>query len=153
MPLSATDRWLAPAAIPTATAKITNAVSTVSRTTVLNRTIDSAPTRLNALATLSPMTCVTIAIKGVNGAEKFWEPDWGDFTVTDKRVQPSTQWSYDPQAGQEIRSVEVRRFLLKPRRAGKLRIGEAKLRVDGKEYKITLPSEIFRQGSGDLAAC
>ncbi len=82
----------------------------------------------------SYVATVTIAIKGVNGAEKFWEPDWGDFTVTDKRVQPSTQWSYDPQAGQEIRSVEVRRFLLKPRRAGKLRIGEAKLKVDGKEY-------------------
>ena len=63
MPLSATDKWLAPAAIPTATAKITNAVSTVSRTTVLNRTMESAPTRLNALATLSPMTCVTIAMR------------------------------------------------------------------------------------------
>lgn len=78
---------------------------------------------------------VQIAIKGVNGAERFWEPDWGDFSVTDKREQQSTQWSYDPQAGQEIRSVEVRRFLLKARRAGKLRIGEAKLKVDGVEYK------------------
>ena len=27
------------------------------------RTIDSAPTRLNARATLSPITCVTIAIR------------------------------------------------------------------------------------------
>ena len=35
----------------------------VSRTTVLKRTIDRAPTRLNARATLSPITCVTIAIR------------------------------------------------------------------------------------------
>ena len=41
---------------------MTNAVSTVSRTTVLKRTIDRAPTRLNARATLSPITCVTIAM-------------------------------------------------------------------------------------------
>ena len=92
---------------------------------------------------------VQIAIKGVNGAERFWEPDWGDFTVTDKREQQSTQWSYDPQAGQEIRSVEVRRFLLKARRAGKLRIGEAKLKVDGVEYKTkTLVVQVNPSGQG-----
>jgi hypothetical protein len=50
-------------AIPIATAKITYAVSCVSRTTVRKRTIESAPTRLNARATLSPTTCVTMAIK------------------------------------------------------------------------------------------
>ena len=49
--------------MPTATEKMTNAVSCVSRTTVLNRTIDSAPTRLNARATLSPITWVTMAIR------------------------------------------------------------------------------------------
>ena len=49
--------------MPTPTAKITNAVSCVSRTTVRNLTMDSAPTRLNARATLSPITCVTMAIR------------------------------------------------------------------------------------------
>ena len=34
----------------------------MSRTTVRNRTIESAPTRLNARAMLSPITCVTIAM-------------------------------------------------------------------------------------------
>ena len=48
--------------MPTTTAKITKAVSCVSLTTVRNRTTDSAPTRLNARATLSPMTCVAMAI-------------------------------------------------------------------------------------------
>ena len=39
-----------------------NAVSCVSLTTVRNRTTESAPTRLNARATLSPMTWVAMAI-------------------------------------------------------------------------------------------
>src|SRR3954468_316597 len=52
--------------MPIATAKITYAVSWVSRTTVRKRTIDSAPTRLNARATLSPITCVTMAIRMVS---------------------------------------------------------------------------------------
>ena len=46
----------------TTTAKITNAVSWVSLTTVRNRTTESAPTRLKARATLSPITWVAIAI-------------------------------------------------------------------------------------------
>ena len=62
-PINATHRFCDPVAMPTATANITNAVSRVSRTTVRKRTIDSAPTRLNARATLSPITCVTIAIR------------------------------------------------------------------------------------------
>ena len=49
--------------MPIATAKITYAVSWVSRTTVRKRTIERAPTRLNARATLSPTTCVTIEIR------------------------------------------------------------------------------------------
>ena len=61
-PTNATTRWLAPAAMPTTTAKITKAVSCVSLTTVRNRTTDRAPTRLKARATLSPITWVAIAI-------------------------------------------------------------------------------------------
>jgi hypothetical protein len=56
----------APTAIPTVTAKITKAVSRVSWTMVRNRTIESAPTRLNARATLSPITWVTAAMSIVS---------------------------------------------------------------------------------------
>ena len=61
-PTRATDRWFAPAAMPTTTAKITKAVSCVSFTTVRKRTTERAPTRLKARATLSPMTCVDMAM-------------------------------------------------------------------------------------------
>ena len=49
--------------MPMTTAKMTNAVSWVSRTTVRKRTMDSAPTSANARATLSPMTCVDKAMR------------------------------------------------------------------------------------------
>ena len=60
--MPATHQLPAPTAMPTTTAKITYAVSCVSRTTVRNRTIDSAPTSANARAALPPTTCVTIAM-------------------------------------------------------------------------------------------
>ena len=66
-PSRPTARWSAPAAIPKTTAKITNAVSCVSLTTVRNRTTDMAPTRLNARAMLSPMIRMAIAISGASG--------------------------------------------------------------------------------------
>jgi hypothetical protein len=52
--------------MPSITAKMTNAVSRVSRTTVRKRTMESVPTRLKARATLSPITWVTVAIKSVS---------------------------------------------------------------------------------------
>src|SRR5689334_17461199 len=73
--MTATHGWLAPTAIPTTTAKITYAVSCVSRTTVLKRTMESAPTRLKARAILSPMTCVTIAIRIVSNTSVMLKED------------------------------------------------------------------------------
>ncbi len=62
MPISGIIVAPAPTAMPTATAKMTNAVSRVSSTTVRNRTMASAPTRLNARAMLLPMANVTMAM-------------------------------------------------------------------------------------------
>lgn len=78
---------------------------------------------------------VQMIIRGVDGPDRFWAPDFGEFTVIDQRTSQSTQWSYDPVRGQEIRDNEVRRFVLKPRRAGKLTIGPARLRLDGADYE------------------
>jgi hypothetical protein len=78
---------------------------------------------------------VQMTIKGVNGPDRYTPPDFGDgFRVVDSGRQQSTQWSYDPQRGQEIRNVEVRRYRLQATRAGKHKIGEAKVILDGVEY-------------------
>src|SRR5262245_35746801 len=93
---------------------------------------------------VSPMTgtlndefvaTVQIQIRGVNGPERFWPPNFGDFSIIDQRSQQQTQWSYDAKRGQEIRNVETRKYRLKPQRAGRLRIAPAKLRLDGKDYE------------------
>ena len=63
---SATCGYPVPAAMPPPTAKMTKAVSRVSSTTVRKRTIDSAPTSVNALAALLPITCVTMAMRIVS---------------------------------------------------------------------------------------
>ena len=74
-------------------------------------------------------------IRGVNAPERYWPPDFGDFTVIDQRSQQSTQWLVDPRRGQEIINVETRWYRLRAGRVGKIRIGEARIKVDGVEYK------------------
>jgi hypothetical protein len=97
------------------------------------------------------LATVQITVAGVNGPDRFWPPDFGEFTILDQRTQQSTQWSYDPVRGQEISNVETRRFLVKPSRAGKLRIGPAKLRLDGRDYE-TKPVFVDVQGLGSPSA-
>lgn len=74
-------------------------------------------------------------IPGVSGAERYIPPEWPEFDVVDTRRQTMTQMSSDFSGHQSITTVEVRSALLKPRRAGKLRIGEARIRVNGVEYQ------------------
>jgi hypothetical protein len=105
---------------------------------------------------VSPMTgtlndefaaTVQITIRGVNGPERFWPPDFGDFVVIDQRTNQKTQWSYDPVRGQEISNVETRRYRLKPQRTGRLRIAPARLKIDGKDYETNeLAIEVLAAG-------
>ena len=78
---------------------------------------------------------VESSLKGVDAADRYAKPDFGDFQVVDERTARSTQWSYDPARGQEIHNVETRRYKVVPKRAGKLKIGAAKLAVGGKLYE------------------
>lgn len=94
---------------------------------------------------------VQIDIRGVNAPEKFVEPPWGDFTVLDRRTPlQSTQWTYGP-AGQEVHTVQVRRYVLEPKRPGRITVGAAKLRVDGKDYE-TKPVTVEVLDAGKPAA-
>ncbi len=105
--------------------------------------------------TINDEFTVTISqtIHGVNAPERYWPPDFGDFTIVDQRTQQSTQWLYDPRHGQQIRNVELRSYRLRPNRVGKLRIGEARIRMDGKEHK-SKPAvvEVLPAGKTPVAA-
>jgi len=89
------------------------------------------------MGTVNDEFTVTVqqTIRGVNAPERYWPPDFGDFTVIDQRSQQSTQWLVDPRRGQEIINVETRWYRLRANRVGRIRIGEARIKVDGAEYK------------------
>ncbi len=79
---------------------------------------------------------VMIRIRGVGGLERFYPPDFGDFSITDQRTQQSTQWSLDPGSQRyEVSNETLHKFFLKPTRAGKLKIGPAKIKLDGQIYE------------------
>lgn len=92
---------------------------------------------------------VVLEVPGVAGAERFWEPDFRDFRVLDSQTQRSTSSTIDPRRGQRITTVEIRRYVLEPVRAGRLRIGPAKARLDGDEFETRSRRVVVRsRGSG-----
>lgn len=77
---------------------------------------------------------VQIEVGGVSGPERYWHPDFGDFEVGPTQTKQGTSTVLDPVQGQQIRTSILRRYELKPTRAGRLRIRPAKIRLAGKEY-------------------
>jgi hypothetical protein len=78
---------------------------------------------------------VQIEIKGVSGPERYSHPELPEFEVVDSRANQTTSMLFDPQRGQELRTIEVKRYVLKPKLAGRLSVGPAKLRIHGQEYE------------------
>jgi hypothetical protein len=77
---------------------------------------------------------VQIEVNGVAGPERYWNPDFGDFDVGATTVKQGTSTVLDPQHGQQIRTMILRRYELKPNRGGRIRVRPAKMRLAGKEY-------------------
>lgn len=78
---------------------------------------------------------VQIEVSGVSGPDRYWHPDFGDFEVVGTQVKQGTSSVIDPAHGQQIRTVIIRRYELKPRRNGRLRIKAAKLKIGREEYE------------------
>lgn len=77
---------------------------------------------------------VHIEVAGVAGPDRYWHPDFGDFEVESTQTKQGTSTVLDPSRGQQIRTVILRRYELKPERGGRLRIRPAKMRMAGQEY-------------------
>lgn len=92
----------------------------------------------------SYIATVQIEVNGVAGAERYWHPDFGDFKVVDTRTSHSTSMVFDPTRGQELRTTEIRRYVLQPKRAGRLPIGPAKVRIAGEDYETRAVSVTVR---------
>ena len=77
---------------------------------------------------------VQIEVSGVAGPERYWHPDFGDFEVGETQNKQGTSTMLDPALGQQIRTTILRRYELRPRRGGRLRVRPAKIRLAGHEY-------------------
>ena len=76
---------------------------------------------------------VQIEVSGVTGPDRYWHPDFGDFEVVGTQVKQGTSSVIDPR-GQQIRTVIIRRYDLKPKRNGRIRIRGAKVKLGKEEF-------------------
>lgn len=107
-------------------------------------TAQAAARPLRFTLEVSPMTggpddvytaTVQIEIGGVSGPDRYWHPDFGDFEVVGTQVKQGTSSVIDPSHGQQIRTVIIRRYELKAKRNGRLRIRGAKLKMGRDEHQ------------------
>ena len=79
---------------------------------------------------------VHLDLAGVSGPERFFDPSFDHFEVVDRQVQaPTTSMSFDPRRGQQVRTQQIRRYVLRPTRAGRLSIDPAAVQVRGERYE------------------
>ena len=121
------------------------ALGRVARAQTISVTSDVTP-KVGTMADRYVFT-VEIAVTGISGYDRFNPPKFNDWSIADVSTRQSTQWLYDPARGQEIKNVEVRRYTLVPRRAGKLKIEEALVRI-GKDDHLTKPLVVDVDSSG-----
>lgn len=78
---------------------------------------------------------VKVDLPGLTGPDRYWPPDTSQFKIIDSQIKRGTQSTVDPTAGQELRTVEVYRYVLKPTTTGRLLIGPAKIRIGGEDWE------------------
>lgn len=91
---------------------------------------------------------VKIEIPGIRGPDRYWDPDFRDFRVVDSQTKLATSSRIDPQRGQRLTTIEIRRYVLAPSRAGRLLVGPAKVRIGSDEYE-TRSARVVVRGAGD----
>ncbi|MCP4448445.1 MAG: protein BatD [Myxococcales bacterium] len=76
---------------------------------------------------------VTIEIPGLVGPDRYWHPSAAEFKQIDSQIKRSTVTTIDPMVGQQLKTIEVYRYVLKPETTGRLAIGPAKMRYQGED--------------------
>lgn len=78
---------------------------------------------------------VTVELGGLSGPDRYWPPDFGDFEIIGSQTKQGTSSVIDPRRGRQIRTVIVRRYQLRARRSGRLRIKPAKVRIGRDDFE------------------
>jgi hypothetical protein len=99
----------------------------------LRFTLEVSPTEGGVTDTY--VATVQLELSGVSGPERYWHPDFDDFEVVGTQVKQGTSSVIDPVSGQEIRTLIVRRYNLKAKRSGRIRIKPAKVRLGREEFE------------------
>ncbi len=94
---------------------------------------------------------VTVEVPGLAGPDRYWMPDFGDFKVIDTQFQTTTTMQTDARRGKQLTTIETRRYILEAQRAGRLRVGPARVLLGGKEHQ-TRPTYVRVLDAGTAAA-
>jgi hypothetical protein len=78
---------------------------------------------------------VHIELLGVSGPERYWHPEMGGLRVVDTTVNQTTAMRFDPDTGQELRTIEIRTYVLQASRPGRYILEPARIRVDGADHE------------------
>lgn len=92
-----------------------------------------APQELNLGDTVT--LTVSIDMAGLAGPDRYWHPSFKEFKLVDSQIKRGTQTRIDPKVGQQLRTVEVYRYILEPTQTGRLVIESAKIRVGAEEWE------------------
>jgi hypothetical protein len=90
-------------------------------------------------------------VHGMVRPDRLVPPDLSDFEVLSRMEKTEPRISFDSRGRQEVEVAVEWRWRLRPRRAGKIVIGEARASVDGTEYR-TKPVAVDVLGSPGAAA-
>ena len=107
-------------------------------------TAQAAPVRVDLNVTVSPATggletvfdaVFEVNIRGMVTPDKIVPPDVADFDILSRMNKTEPRISIDARGRQEAAVRVEWRWRLRPRRAGKLTIGEMRVSVDGTEHR------------------
>src|SRR5262245_11917474 len=77
---------------------------------------------------------VKLELRGGKSPESYTPPDFPGLTISDTQLNQSTVVDIDPVTGQrEMRTTEIRRYVLRADRLGHLTLGPARARIDGQD--------------------
>lgn len=78
---------------------------------------------------------VRYEVPGETGADRYVPPAFSDFLLVDQQAHRTLIEQDEPTGGHRFKTAAVYRYVLKPSRTGKLRIGGARVRAGGDEYE------------------
>jgi hypothetical protein len=95
---------------------------------------------------------VRIEVPGVSGPTRYRPPPHRFLELVDSQVYQSTAMQFDAQRGQQLRTTETRRYILRPQRQGTFTVGPARMRWNGRDYETAAVAVFVGAAAAGAAA-